>query len=155
MLLSVILGNISPVFAKLILQSGWTPVQMYFVALLMMCVILLVHRLMLMGRGARWDMTREDIMGTGIAAIFGGTIGPLLFFQGLTMVSASDSIILSGLLPFFVVIMAVMMLGEHFTPRLLAGGALLVGSMVTLQWEEIATFTMSSGVPLIVASTLC
>ncbi len=155
MLTAVVLSNLNPVFGKMILRSQWTPVQMYFVALLVMCVILLLHRIMEMGKGNEWGMTKHDIAGTLMAAIFGGTIAPLLFFEGLTMVSASTSIILSSLLPLFVVVLAVFMLGERFTSRLLAGGALLLASLVALQWENIVHLTVSPGVFLIIASSLC
>ena len=155
MLGAVILSNITPVFAKLIYESGLSPSQLYFVVLLITGLLLAVYQVVEMEHGGKWGMTKEDWLGTVIAAITGGTIAPLLFFEGLSMVNASTSIILTSLLPFFVVIMAVLLLKESFTPRLLLGGALIVAGLGALLWKDIVAFNFRPGVGLIILSSLC
>lgn len=155
MLTAVILSNINPIFAKLIYQSGLSPSQLYFVVLLITGLLLAVYQVVEMEHGVKWGMTKDDWLGTVIAAVTGGTIAPLLFFEGLNMVNASTSIILTSLLPFFVVIMAVLLLKESFTPRLLFGGALIVAGLASLLWKDIMAFNFRPGVGMIVLSSLC
>lgn len=153
MLTAVVLANINPVFAKVIFQSGWTPSQMYFVTLLVIGVIMLVYQIVEMEHGGKWGMTKDDLLGTFIATLTGGVISPIMFFEGLSLVNASTSIILSSLLPLFVVIMAVLMLKEHFTLQMITGGALLISAMVVLLWKDIVAFQLSDGVALIIGSS--
>jgi len=155
MLTAVVLANINPIFAKLMYKSGWTPVQMYFVALLVMGVILLLYQIVEMEHGGKWEMTKEDMFGTLIATVMGGTLSPILFFEGLTQVSASTSIILTSLLPMFVVVLAVLFLREHFTVQLVSGGVLLIAALVALLWQDILAFDLQPGVLMIIASSLC
>lgn len=155
MLSAVILSNINPIFAKLIYEAGWSPTQMYFVVLLVTGLLLVVYQIVEMEHGGKWGMTKEDWLGTIIASVTGGFIGPLLFFEGLSMVNASTSIILTSLLPFFVVVMAVLLLKEKFTLRMMLGGLLIIAGLATLLWEDLMSFTLRPGVGLIVLSSLC
>lgn len=155
MLGAVILSNINPIFAKLIYEGGWTPTQMYFVVLLVIAVLLVVYQIVEMDHGGKWGMTKEDWLGTCIAAVTGGTIAPILFFEGLSLVNASTSIILTSLLPFFVVVMAVLLLKENFTLRMLFGGVLILAGLAALLWNDITSLTLRPGVWFIVISSLC
>lgn len=154
MLIAVILANINPIFAKLIYEGGWSPVQMYFVVLLITVIILALYQLVEMEHGQKWGMTKDDIVGTIIVAITGGTIAPLLFFQGLQMVDVSTSIILTSLLPFVVVVMAVLLLRETFTLQLLTGGVLILSAMVVLLWQDVQQFSLRPGAGLILLSSV-
>jgi len=154
MLVAVILANINPIFAKMIFQSGWSPAEMYFVTLIVIVVIMLLNQVINMEQGGKWGMTKDDIFGTLLATIFGGVLGPLLFFEGLTMVSASTSIILTSMLPLFVVLFAILLLKENFTMQTVLGGALLIGAMCLLLWNDIMSFQVSRGVPLIMGSSM-
>lgn len=153
MLVAVVLANINPVFAKVIFESGWTPSQMYFVTLLVIAVIMLVYQIVEMEHGEKWGMTKEDITGTLIATATGGVAAPIMFFEGLTLVNASTSIILSSVLPLFVVVMAVLLLREHFTKQMIIGGMFLVVAMVTLLWQDVLAFELRPGVALILGSS--
>jgi len=155
MLIAVVLANINPIFAKTIFQYGWTPAQMYFVTLLVIGIIMLLNQLIDMEHGGKWGMTKDDILGTCIASITGGVVGPLLFFEGLTMVTASTSIILTSLLPMFVVLFAIIFLKEKLSMQMLTGGLILLAAMGVLLWEDIMSFSISTGVPLIMLSSIC
>lgn len=153
MLTAVVLSNINPVFVKVIFTSGWTPAQMYFVTLLVIAVIMLLYQIVEMEHGGKWGMTKEDIVGTLLATASGGVAAPILFFQGLTMVNASTAIILSSVLPLFVVFMAVLFLRERFTLQMISGGLFLVASMCVLLWQDILAFEFRPGVLYILGSS--
>lgn len=154
MLIAVVLANINPVFAKVIYSSGWTPVQMYFVVLIVIAVIMSLYQLVEMEHGEKWGMTKEDFGGTLFAAISGGSIAPVMFFEGLALVNASTAIILSSVLPLFVVIFAVIFLNERMNAQMLAGGVLLIVAIAVLQWQNFFSLQISKGVPLILGSSL-
>ncbi len=155
MLIAVIFANINPIFAKTIFLYGWTPAQMYFVTLIVIGIIMMLNQIMQMEHGGKWGMTKDDVFGTVFASIFGGAIAPLLFFEGLTAVNASTSIILTSLLPLFVVFFALFFLKESLSMQMFFGGIILIAAMVVLLWEDIVSFTISGGVPMIIASSLC
>jgi drug/metabolite transporter (DMT)-like permease len=154
--LAIVLSNLVPVFAKFLYAQGWTPAAVYLAVLIMMCALLGSHELIsLEQRSWHWDMTRGDVIGIVAAAVIGGVIDPLLFFSGLATVRASDAILLTSLLPFFVVCFAVLLLGEKFTRQMFAGGLVIVAGVVLLLWDNIVTFSFSTGALLIIGASLC
>lgn len=154
MLASVVLSNMNPIFAKVLYGNGWSPTALYFAVLLVIVGVLAVHELMALERGERWGMTREDVLGTIITAVVGGCVAPILFYEGLQMISASEAIILTGMLPFFVVCFAVAFLGERFRLREVLGGAWIIGGFVILEWKDITAFHLSAGALLLLASSV-
>lgn len=154
MLLAVVLANLNPVFSKALLINGWSPLQLYFAILLILSGLMLIYQIVDMEHGAKWGMTKHDVFGTVIATVLGGVIAPVVFFEGLNVVGASESIIISSLMPFFVVCFAVFMLKEHFTIQMTIGGIVLMSSLAALLWEDIVNFEINSGVWLILLSAM-
>jgi len=155
LLAAVVLSNMKPILTKVMYLEGWTPLQLYFVALLVMAVVLLTHEMVSIERGTRWGMTKHDYKGTIIDAVIGGTIGPVMFFTALSMVTASESILLTSLVPFLVVIFAVLMLGERMNKQMVFGGVCILTGMVAALWADLSTFTLSTGAMLLIGSSVC
>jgi drug/metabolite transporter (DMT)-like permease len=124
-------------FSKLLYADDWTPVSLYFLALLVVTIFLAVHELLQSGEEGRWDMSAEDIKGILLTTVVGGVISPLLYFTALAHVRASDAVLLVGLLPFFTVVFAVLMLKEHFTMSSALGGCMLLLGVGALLWPDI------------------
>jgi drug/metabolite transporter (DMT)-like permease len=108
-LIAVTLADLNPIFSKVLLLEGLTPLQLYFGVLLVMNLFLLVHEMMALERGERWGMTRSDFLGTVLSTLTGGICAPMLFFTGLQSITASEGIILTSLLPFFIIVFAVLL----------------------------------------------
>jgi len=154
LLLAVVLSNMKPIFTKVILD-GWNPVQLYFVALLIMTIVLAAHEIISLERGERWGMTSKDLKGTILDALIGGVLGPVMFFTALTMVTASEAILLTSLVPFLVVMFAVLLLGEKMTSQMIWGSVFILGGMVAALWLDILAFTFQTGVYLLLGSSVC
>ncbi|HLD63555.1 MAG TPA: DMT family transporter [Candidatus Peribacteraceae bacterium] len=156
LLTAIVLSNLVPVFAKTLYSQGLSPASVYLAILLVMCGILGSHELIsLEERSWHWNMSRSDFWGTIVAAVTGGVLDPLLFFSGLRFVQASEAILLSSLLPFFVVCFAVLMLGERFTRQTFIGGMIIISGIIVLLWENIVSFRFSGGALLIIGASLC
>lgn len=153
MLFAVVLSSMNPIFTKILFSEGWDFMTLYFAVMIVIVGVLLIHEVIALERGVRWGMTKEDIVGTVVTAVLGGFASPLLFFWGLQHVSASEAIIMTSVLPFFVVCFAVLLLGERFHLREVVGGLMLAGGLVALLWEDILAFHLSEGVPVILLSS--
>jgi len=154
MLIAVVLSHMMPIIAKVLYERGWDPPVLYFAVLIITSIVLGAHEFIVLERGERWGMTRQDILGTLVSTVTGGVIGPLLFFTGLRTVMVSDAIVLTSLMPFLVVTFAVIFLKEHFTTQTIFGGLFLACGIVILLWQKIISFTVSPGVPLILTASL-
>ena len=155
LLAAVVLSNLKPVFSKVLYLEGWNPVQLYFVTLLIMTIVLVVHEMISLERGVRWGMKKSDLKGTILDAVIGGVIGPVMFFTALQMVTASESILLTSLVPFLVVVFAVLMLGERMNAQMIWGSLFILGGMVAALWEDIIAFELQTGVYLLLGSSFC
>lgn len=153
MLFSVVLANTTPVLSKVLYEQGWSPQGLYFAVLLVMAIVLGMHELIALERGQRWGMTRKDVLGTALSTVISGIIEPIIFFTGLTYVTASESIILTSLLPFFVVLFGVLLLKERFTLQMGLGGIFLAFGVLALVWQDLIAFHVSIGVPLLLLSS--
>lgn len=154
LLVAVVLANSKPIFSKILYEQGWTPVQLYFVILLIMTIILMSHEVISLERGARWGMTKKDVFGTAISTVIGGVIGPIMFFKGLSMVTATEALMLTSLLPLFVVIFSVYFLKEKFSNQMALGGFFLVLGMLVLLWDDVQALSLSTGAFLLIASSM-
>ena len=155
LLIAVVLSNMKSIFSKVLYIDGWDPVQLYFVTLVVMTIVMGVHEMISLERGARWGMTKDDFFGSIADAVIGGVIGPVMFFSALKVVSASDSILLTSLVPFLVVIFAVLMLGERMNKQMIIGSVFIIGGMVAALWEDIVQFQLQSGAILLIGSSVC
>jgi len=153
MLIAVVLSNMNAIFAKVLYENGWSPVALYFSVLIVIVGVLAVHELIAVESGGRWEMSRDDVLGTVLTAFFGGCLAPILFYEGLQTITASESIILTGVLPFFVVCFAVAFLGERFRAREVLGGICIIIGFTVLEWKEIKVFRLSTGTLLLLASS--
>ncbi|MCF7845136.1 MAG: DMT family transporter [Kiritimatiellales bacterium] len=153
MLLAVILANLNPIFSKILYSRGWTPVSLYFVTIVIVGIVLLMHEYIDYDRNVRWTMRRQDFFGVLATTITGGVLAPLFFFTGLQYVAASESIIISSMLPFFVVMFGILLLGEHFKRQTIFGGIFIVFGVLIILWPDISSFELSKGVPFILGST--
>ena len=154
LLIAVVLANSKPIFSKVLYEAGWTPVQLYFVILLIMTIVLMSHEIISLERGERWGMTKKDIFGTVLSTIIGGVIGPIMFFEGLNMVTATESMLLTSLLPLFVVIFSVYFLKEKFSNQMAIGSVFLITGMVVLLWPDVQALSLSTGAFLLIASSM-
>ncbi|MFH1670052.1 MAG: DMT family transporter [Patescibacteria group bacterium] len=153
MLLAVLLANLNPIFSKILYARGWTPASLYFVTLIIVGIVLLIHEYIDFDRHMRWQMRKRDFFGVLITTLTGGVLAPLFFFTGLQHVTASESIILSSMLPFFVVFFGIFLLGERFRRQMLFGGFFIVCGVLVILWPDMQAFHMSKGVPFILGST--
>ncbi|MBU0767096.1 DMT family transporter [Patescibacteria group bacterium] len=153
MLLAVILANLNPIFSKILYARGWTPASLYFVTLIIVGTILLIHEYIDFDRHMRWQMRKRDFIGVLVTTLTGGVLAPLFFFTGLQQVTASESIIISSMLPFFVVFFGIFLLGERFKRQMFFGGFFIVCGVLVILWPDIQSFHLSRGVPLILGST--
>jgi len=154
MLLAAVLSRMTPILSRALYSEGWDPPVLYFAVLLVTIVVLGAHEIAAIERGERWGMTKRDFKGVIITTLTGGVIGPLLFFTGLRTVTASDSIVLTSLLPFFVVFFAVVFLKERFSLQTVVGGILLLLSIVVILWPDISAMTLPQGSILMVLSSI-
>lgn len=153
LLLSVTLSNSTPIFSKLLYSGGWTPMSTYFLALVIMTIVLAAHEFISLKQGERWKMDRHDFWGTVATTCTSGIVAPLLFFIGLQYVRASDAVLLTSLLPLFTVVFAVLFLGERFTFPTLIGGSLLLAGLGVLLWRDVASAQLTIGSMLLIASS--
>jgi len=153
-LFAVILSQTNPVFTKLLLKEEWTPLGMYFLALLVMAIVLALHEFMLLEAGEKWEMDRRDIKGTLLTTLTGGILAPILFLNGLRFVQASEAVLISSLSPLFIVMFAVCMLQEKFNRNMFVGAAFLLAGTVVLLWKDVFHAELSLGAPLILFSSL-
>lgn len=154
LLLAVVLANTKPIFSKLLYGEGWTPVQLYFVILLIMTIVLMSHEVISLERGERWGMKKSDVKGTLFSTVLGGVIGPLMFFEALNMVTATESMLLTSLLPLFVVIFSVYFLKEKFSNQMALGSLFLVAGMIVLLWDDVQAAQLSTGAFLLIFSSV-
>jgi len=152
-LLAVVCSKTNPVFSKTLMAEGWTPISLYFLVLLIMTIFMTVHELMAMERGVRWGMEKCDILGTLMTAVTGGVLSPMLFFTGLQYVQASEAVLITSILPFFIVCFAVMFLKEKFNSSMIAGSIFLIAGTISLLWQDIMAAEVSIGVPILLGSS--
>ncbi|MDP6561651.1 MAG: DMT family transporter [Candidatus Peribacteraceae bacterium] len=154
LLVAVVLANMKPILSKVLYEQGWTPVQLYFVILLVMTIVLMAHEIISLERGERWGMTKKDIKGTIFSTIIGGVIGPVMFFEGLNYVTATESLLLTSALPLFVVLFSVYFLKEKFSNQMAMGSVFLVIGMVVLLWKDVESLSLSTGAFLMIGSSM-
>jgi len=154
MLLAIVLSRMTPIISRALYSEGWDPPVLYFAVLLVTIVVLGAHEVAAIEMGERWGMTRRDFMGVIVTTLTGGVIGPMLFFTGLRTVTASDSIVLTSLLPFFVVCFAVIFLNERFSLQTMTGGILLLFSVVVVIWPDIFAMNLKHGAILMILSSV-
>lgn len=154
LLIGIVCSNTTPIFSKILEKSGWTPVSLYFMTLLVMTIFMAVHEFMLLETGGKWGMTKEDVKGTILTTITGGVISPLLFFYGLSYVMASESVLITSMLPLFIVIFSAMFLKESFNEQTIIGGTALLVGLVILLLPDIRSAQLSWGVPMLIGSSL-
>jgi len=154
MLAAVILANMTPVFSKVLYARGWTPLGLYFMTLVIMSIILMAHEIMAIERGARWGMTRKDIVGTLLSTLTGGVGSPILFFTGLQFISASETILFTSLLPFWIVLFGVIFFREKFTAQMGMGSILLISAILILIWPDVRSLEFNPGIPFLLCSPI-
>ena len=154
LLFAVFCSQTQPVFAKLLYEDGWTPVSVYFLALVVVVVFLGIHEFLEFSETERWDMSKEDIFGTVLTTLLGGVISPILFYTGLLLISASDAVLISSSIPIFTVMFAVIFLGERFNTATVIGTVFLFSGLGMLLWSDIQQAQLSVGVPLILGAAV-
>jgi len=154
MLIAVILANMTPVFSKILYERGWTPLGLYFMTLVIMSIILVAHEMMALERGKRWGMTRKDLFGTILSTLTGGVGSPILFFTGLQYVSASETVLFTSLLPFWVVLFGVFFFRERFTFQMGVGSVLLLAAVIILVWPDAIETNLNPGIPFLLCSPI-
>lgn len=143
------------IFGKVLTDAGWTPVALYFLTLAVVSLFLAVHELIVHGGEAgRWSIGRRDILGITLTTLLGGVLSPILFFTGMLYSSASDAILITSLLPFFIVCFAVLFLGERFTKPMIMGGVFLIMGTLILVWQDLLLAQMHWGIPLLIGSSV-
>ena len=154
-LLAVVFSKTNPVFTKVLMEKGWTPLGMYFLTLLFLAIILALHEFMLLESGEKWGMDKTDVKGMLLTTLTGGILAPLLFLNGLRFVQASEAVLITSLLPLYIVILAVVFLKEKFNRSMAIGALFLLAGTGVLLWQDIVQADMSLGVPLLLLSSFC
>lgn len=143
-----------PIFTKLLYQDGWSPLSIYFVTLIFIVILLALHEFMMIDSSHRWDIDKEDVKGILLTTLTGGILSPILFMIGLQYVSASNAVLISSMLPFFIVIFSVLMLKEHFQRQMLLGGALLVAGTGVLLWKDAMHAELNIGAGILILAAI-
>lgn len=138
-----------PIFTKILYQDGWTPLSVYFVTLVFIVIILALHEFMAEDAKKRWTIDRRDIKGIALTSLTGGVISPILFMIGLQWVDASSAIVLNSSIPLFIVLFAVLLLGEKFTKQTVTGGIFLLAGTLVVLWRDIFYFQINAGAVVI------
>ncbi len=154
LLAAVVLANMKPIFSKVLYGEGWSPIQLYFVILLVMTIFLMAHEIISLERGERWGMTKKDVKGTLISTILAGVIGPMMFFTALEVVTATESLLMTSMLPFFVVVFSVYFLREKFSNQMILGSIFLVLGLGVLLWKDLQQATLSTGAFFLIGSSV-
>ncbi|MDD5469969.1 MAG: EamA family transporter [Candidatus Peribacteraceae bacterium] len=154
LLLSVTCSNAQPVFSKLLYADGWTPVSIYFLALLVVVIFLGIHEFLEFEEKGRWGMTREDMKGVLLTTVVGGFISPILYFTGLDKVRASDAVLLVSLTPVFTVGFAVLLLRERFNAATVWGSLFLIAGIGVLLFPNVRQAQFHAGSLLLVGASL-
>lgn len=97
-------------------------------------------------RPAQW-------LGLAAVGVVGGSVPFLLFFEGLSRASSTHAAFIHKTLVFWVVLLAVPLLGERLRGAHVAAVALLVGGLVVLD-DGLAGFAFGTGELLILGATL-
>ena len=153
-LLSSACSKTHPMFVKILYLDNWTPLSLYFINLLFIVIFLSIYEFIRGDFHKRYSIKRGDVLGIFLTTLTGGIISPLCFLFGLQMVLASEAILLTSISPLFIVIFSVLLLKEHFTKRMIFGGAFLLSSTVVLIWNDIFNASMSVGVPIILVGAI-
>jgi len=153
-LLSLVCSETNPIFSKILFAEGWTPLGMYFLSMLFVCIFLAVHEFMIFENGGKWKIDCRDIWGIVLTTLTGGILAPLLFLYGLKLVLASEAVLITSLSPLFIVIFAVLLLKESFTPNLIIGAVFLLAGIIVLLWNDILHSSLSMGVPFLIGSSI-
>ncbi len=154
LLLSSVCSNTQPVFSKTLYMYGWTPVSVYFLALLVTNVFLGIHEFLEFAEAGRWRMSRSDVKGILLTTIVGGVLSPVLYFLGIAEVRASEVALLIGLSPFFTVLFAVIFLRERFTLEMLIGGVFLFVGVVAQIWPDLLHARVGTGALLLFGASV-
>jgi len=152
-LLAIVCSKTNPIFTKVLLAKGWTPLGMYFLTLLFATIVLALHEFMLLESGEKWGMDYGDIKGTLLTTVTGGILSPLFFLNGLRFVRASEAVLITSLLPLYIVLLAVIFLKEKINRSMVTGGLFLLAGTAVLLWKDVAHAELSIGVPLLLASS--
>lgn len=153
-LLADVFSKAQPIFTKLLYRDGWTALSIYFLTLLFIVIILALHEFMQTDGRHRWVIGRGDIVGILLTTLTGGVLSPLFFMVGLLTVTAADAVLINGLIPLFIVIFSVLLLREHFSTQMVAGGVFLVAGTVVLLWQDILQAQISVGVVMILLAAI-
>jgi drug/metabolite transporter (DMT)-like permease len=118
-------------FAKL-LSGGLSPLSLFFLSeLLTGFFVMFSFGVMPVFRGLA-RLKGKDLRSMILVGLLSGTTAPLLLFSGLRLSTAVNASLFGNLEPVFLVMLAVLVLGERFTQRhIVAGIAVLIG-MVTI-----------------------
>lgn len=154
LIMAVLFAKLNPILSKLLYEAGWKPVSLYFMVLLVMTIFMAVHEFLLLEKGEKWGMTKEDFAGTFMTALTSGVLSPLLFFEGLKYVQASEAVLITSIGPFFIVLFATMFLGERFTQATGLGAAFLIVGIGVLIWPELTSASLSKGTVCLLLSAI-
>ena len=153
-LLASACSKTNPIFSKVLFEDGWTPLSMYFLTLLFVTIVLALHEFMHTDIGDRWEIDASDLRGIALTTFTGGVAAPLFFLSGLQFVQASEAIVINTLSPLFIVLFAVLMLGERFTKQTIMGACFLVAGSVVLVWQDLLQLQIHYGVLFLVAGAM-
>jgi len=153
-LAAVLCSKTKPIFTKMLFEDGWTPVSVYFLSLVLSALFLAVHEFMTLEEGGRWGMTRKDLKGVVLTTATGGIISPILFFVALNMMTASEVILIGSMGPAWVVLFAVLLLGERFNTATITGSLFLLAGIGVLLWPNLGDAQANTAALLLVVSTL-
>lgn len=133
LVLTMLIWGVTPVFLRS-LSVGLGPADalvIRYVPIALACIVILAVT-------GKWRIARADwprLLVISIIGIFGYSAASV---YGFATVPAGIGGLVYATQPLFIVLLAVMMLGERLTPRVIAGFVLAFAGTVLLMWDDLA-----------------
>ncbi len=146
--------SLKPVISRYLLLEGWTPLSLYVLLLLMAVIILGVHELASIHHQKSWSLHSKDWFGLLISTITGGVIAPILAFTALQWTTATQTVLIKSISPIFVVLLAMMFLGERLKKNSIEGIIVLLIGLGILLYKELMSFSFDNATILLLLSAM-
>lgn len=140
-------------FAK-ILTGSLSPLTLFFLSELLTGFFVLLSFGVMPVLSSFVKLKRKDLLSMIAVGLTSGTMAPLLLFSGLRMSTAVNASLFGGMEPVFMLLLAVVVLGEAFGKRhLLSGAAIMLGMLVITLHGFSAQIDLNAGDALLVGSS--
>ena len=140
-------------FAK-ILTGSLSPLTLFFLSELLTGFFVLLSFGVMPVLSGFTKLSKKNLLWMAAVGLTSGTLAPLLLFTGLRMSTAVNASLFGGMEPVFMLLLAVIVLGEAFGKRhLLSGAAITLGMLVITLHGFSASIELNAGDALLVGSS--